>query len=191
MVMVPAPGRPTFADIDALPEHVVGEIIGGELVVMPRPAPPHTEAASVLGAALIGPFRLGLNGPGGWWIEDEPELRLGIDPDMEPIVPDLAGWTRERMPHLPDTAWFGLEPDWVCEVLSPRTEATDRADKMPFYARAGVRHAWLVDPVLFTLEVFRLDAGGWRLVTVQRGAAKVRLEPFDAVELDLGWLWER
>ncbi len=183
--------RPTYADIEALPDNVVGEIIAGELIVNPRPAPRHTHAASVLGGVIVGPFGRGAGGPGGWWIEDEPELRLGVDPDYEPLVPDLAGWRRERMPSLPTTAWFDATPDWVCEVLSPSTAALDRAEKMPFYARARVAHAWLVDPILATLEIYRLDGEGWRMVKTHRGDIKVRAEPFDALEIDLAWLWER
>jgi Uma2 family endonuclease len=189
---VPERRRATIADVEALPDHVVGEIIGGELVVSPRPAPAHAESSSALGVVLGGPFRFGIGGPGGWWIIDEPELRLGLDPEFEAVVPDLAGWRRERMPALPETAWFGVAPDWVCEVLSPGSEALDRAGKMPFYARAGVRHAWLVDPLVRTLEVYRAVEGpAWLLLGTFRESAIVRAEPFDAIELKLEMLWGR
>ncbi len=182
----------TFRDIiDALPEHMTGQVIAGRLVVMPRPAPAHINAASALGHLLGPPFQRGFGGPGGWWIQAEPELVLGIDPDFEPIDPDLVGWRRERMPHLPETAAFDTVPDWVCEVLSPSTEVHDRAEKMPFYARAGVEHAWLVDPVERTLEAFRRDGAVFRPAGAWRGDARVRVEPFDAVEIDLAYLWAR
>lgn len=182
--------RPTYADIEALPPHVVGEILAGELVVSPRPTPRHTNAASTLGMLLGPPFSLGEGGPGGWWLEDEPELHLG-DPDFEAVVPDIAGWRVERMPGLPDTAWFDVVPDWVCEVLSPGTVARDRAQKMPFYARVGVHHAWLVDPVAETLEAYAAESGRWVVLGVWGGEARVRVDPFGAVELPLGRLWER
>lgn len=120
----------TYADLEALPEHVVGELIAGELHVSPRPASPHTVAASVLGFELGGPFHLGRGGPGGWVLLDMPELHLGQDV----LVPDLAGWRRERMPRPPRTAAFTLAPDWVCEVLSPSTARLDRALKLPVYS---------------------------------------------------------
>jgi len=183
--------RPTYEDIEALPPHVVGEIIAGELVVSPRPAPPHANATSRLGMLLGPPFSFGDGGPGGWWIEFEPELHLGTDPDYEPIVPDLAGWRMERMPALPETAWFEMVPDWICEVLSLGTAARDRAEKMPFYARAGVRHTWLVDPLAETLEAYSLEGARWTMIGVWRGAVHVRVEPFQAVELPIGRLWER
>ncbi len=99
-------GYPTYADIEALPPHVVGEILAGELVVSPRPAPPHAIAASILGGFLVGPFGFGIGGPGGWWIIDEPELSLGVDPRYDPVVPDLAGWRFETLPAAPATAQF-------------------------------------------------------------------------------------
>jgi Uma2 family endonuclease len=175
----------TYADLEALPEHVVGEILDGELVVSPRPAPKHARACSRLGMRIGSPFDLGDGGPGGWWILFEPELHLGQDV----VVPDLAGWRRERMPSLPETAWFELAPDWVCEVLSPSTVRHDRAHKLAIYARERVAHAWLVDPLARTLEVLRLGETGWVIVAVHSGDAVVRAEPFAALELDLLPLW--
>lgn len=186
----PARRPPTYADIEALPANVVGEIIAGELVVSPRPAPRHARAASALGGILSGPFDFGHGGPGGWWILDEPELHLGVDAAFAAVVPDLGGWRRERMPALPDEeAFFTLAPDWVCEVLSPRSAAMDRAEKLPFYGRAGVAFAWLVDPRARTLEAFRQEGDGWRLVGSFREDARVCCAPFDAVEIELRLLW--
>ncbi len=182
------PRRPaTYDDLRALPPNVVGEIVGGRLIVTPRPASPHARASSRLGGALDGPFDRGKDGPGGWVLLDEPELHL----HGEVLVPDLAGWRRERMPHLPDAAAFEIAPDWVCEVLSPSTAAVDRTEKLPIYAREGVGHVWLVDPIERILEVFRLERGFWTLQLAASGERGVRAEPFDAVELELGALWER
>jgi Uma2 family endonuclease len=175
----------TYAELEALPEHVVGELIAGELHVSPRPAAPHTVAASRLGGGLSGPFDEGRDGPGGWIILDEPELHFGEDV----LVPDLAGWRRERMPRPPRTAAFTLAPDWACEVLSPSTAALDRGIKLPIYGREGVRHVWLKDPEARTLEVFRLEGAHYVLLVTHTGLARVRAEPFEAVELDLPFLW--
>jgi Uma2 family endonuclease len=175
----------TYADLQALPEHVVGELIAGELHVSPRPAAPHTVAASRLGGGLSGPFDEGRGGPGGWIILDEPELHFGEDV----LVPDLAGWRRERMPRPPRTAAFTLAPDWVCEVLSPSTAALDRGIKLPIYGREGVRHVWLMDPEARTLEVFQLEATRYVLLVTHTGLARIRAEPFEALELDLSFLW--
>lgn len=103
-------------------------------------------------------------------------------------MPDLAGWRRERY-QAPPSGPFQVFPDWICEVLSPSTERDDRIRKLPSYARNGVQHAWLINPVQRTLEVFRLQAGTWLLVAVHCQDDKVRAEPFDAVEIDLSQIW--
>jgi Uma2 family endonuclease len=183
-----SPKRATYADIEALPKNVVGEIFFGVLHAHPRPALPHTKVASRLGVGLGGPFDLGQGGPGGWILLDEPELHLGAEPDI--VVPDLAGWKRDRMSTIPAKPFLTLAPDWVAEIVSPSTEATDRGEKMTIYVREKVAHAWLVDPMIRTLEVFRLDGATWRMLKAWHGDVKVRAEPFDAVELDLAVLWE-
>jgi Uma2 family endonuclease len=139
----------------------------------------------MLGVDVGSSFSKGNGGPGGWWILDEPELHLGDDI----LVPDLAGWRRERMPALPDTAWFELVPDWVCEILSPSTARLDRIQKMPLYATAGVVHLWLIDPDLRTLEAYENLQGRWTLIATHADQDSVRVAPFDAVALELGGLW--
>jgi Uma2 family endonuclease len=184
--------RATYEDVLRCPPQLVAEVLYGVLHTFPRPRRRHARAASVLGVRLGGPFDLGEGGgPGGWLILDGPELHLGAEPDI--LVPDLAGWRRGRAPNLDegeDPAFFAVAPDWVCEVVSPSTEKLDRTDKMDIYAREAVGHVWLVDPIVKTLEVFRLETGrGWLLVTTARDDASVRAEPFEAVELGLGVLW--
>ncbi|MDG4598063.1 MAG: Uma2 family endonuclease [Candidatus Contendobacter sp.] len=175
----------TYEDLFDLPENLVGEIIHGQLITHPRPAPKHAVASSAIGDELVGPFQKGRGGPGGWWILDEPELHLG--PHI--LVPDLAGWRRERLPTMPDTAFFTLPPDWVCEVLSPGTARTDRADKMPIYAAQGIPFLWLIDPAPRTLEVFVLREGRWSLEHVYQQDDEVRAVPFEAIAFPLADLW--
>ena len=186
-MVAPVRRRATYADVLAAPRHLVAEVIAGELRLSPRPAGPHALVASVLGLELGPPFHRGRGGPGGWILLDEPELHLGA----EIVVPDLAGWRRERMPAVANVAYFDLAPDWICEVLSPSTQAIDRAEKMEIYLRERVAHAWLVDPIARTLEVYRRGEAVWQRLAVFRDDARVRAEPFDAFELPLGLLWQR
>jgi len=174
-----------YEDLFALPENLVGEIIDGELYTHPRPAPRHAVALTGLAIELGPPFHRGRGGPGGWWILDEPELHL----DSDILVPDLAGWRRERMPAIPETAWFDLPPDWVCEVLSPATARLDRMSKMPRYAGYGVPYCWLVDPTARTLEAFKLQDRQWLMLASFVDEADVAVEPFDAVSFPLDALW--
>jgi Uma2 family endonuclease len=173
----------TYDDLVRVPEHYVAEMFDGDLYASPRPAVPHARAAIKLAAKLDGPFDL--DGPGGWIFLPEPELHFGNDV----LVPDLAGWRRERLPSLANDAYLTLAPDWVCEVLSPCTEALDRGKKLRIYVREGVAHAWLVDPLRQSLEVLALESGMLAALERYHGDESVRARPFDAVELGLRALW--
>jgi Uma2 family endonuclease len=186
--MARARPRATYDDALQVPEHMVAEIIDGELYATPRPASPHAFAAAGIGRDLFGPFHREPGGPpapGGWWILFEPELHLNSDL----IVPDLTGWRHEHMARVPSVAYFTQPPDWVCEIVSPTTAATDRVRKMRVYAREQVAHAWLVDPLAKTLEVYRLEQGRWAVAATYSGDERVRAEPFDAIELQLSRWW--
>ncbi|MCA9713015.1 MAG: Uma2 family endonuclease, partial [Myxococcales bacterium] len=167
----------TYADLLAVPDHLVAEIVRGSLYTSPRPAPRHANAAGVLGGELNMVWQRGRGGPGGWWILPEPELHLGDDI----LVPDIAGWRRERMERLPETAWFALRPDWVCEILSPSTARLDRGEKLDVYADRGVPWAWLVDPGARLVEVFELTGGRWTRHATARDETAAELPPFGAV----------
>lgn len=180
--------KATYDDLRAVPEHVVAEIVGGELITNPRPRPRHAHATSAIGSQLFDPFNRPPGDPqglGGWWILFEPELHLGDDM----VVPDLAGWRRTRMPTLPDDVGMSLAPDWACEVLAPSTNQLDRQRKMPIYARERVEHLWLVDPVARTLEIYRRDGGRLVMEGTHSGAERVSTPPFDVVALDLARWW--
>ncbi len=181
----PAEKFADYNDILAAPENRVAEIIDGQLHTQPRPAPKHTNSASSLGDELMSPFQKGRGGPGGWWILDEPEIHLG----HHVLVPDLAGWRRERMPALPETNWFENPPDWICEVLSPSTMRIDRIKKMRIYAEYGVAHTWLIDPLAQTLEVYELQTKHWVMVGTYEGEEEASAVPFDAITFRLGDLW--
>ena len=185
--MNPARKRATYADLLQVPERFVAEIIDGELTTAPRPSFPHARAVSIISRQLDSFDRSpdGPDGPGGWWILFEPELHLGADI----LVPDIAGWRRERMPVLEDVPYSDLAPDWVCEVVSPSTGRSDHVLKMPIYAREQVGHLWLVDPGLRTLEVYGLEAHRWVVLRTHGGNETIRAEPFEAIEIDLGRWW--
>jgi Uma2 family endonuclease len=183
----PPKRRATYQDVIDAPEHMVAEILDGELFLSPRPAAPHAVATTVLGSQLTQPFYLGRGGPGGWIIMFESELHVGEDV----VVPDLAGWKRERMPRVPDRPFLDLAPDWVCETLSPSTLRIDRRKKLRIYAREGVSYVWLLGPIERHLEIYRLqsDSGQLALVNVHGDDEVVRAEPFEAIELELAPLW--
>jgi len=182
----PVPPAPTRADLEALPEDVVGEIIEGVLYTAPRPRAPHSNVESVLAGDLNAPFQRGRGGPGGWWILIEPGIEL---PGATEIVPDIAGWRRERLPELPREARIRVVPDWVCEILSPTTRRHDQLIKRPFYARAGVAYLWMIDIDACTVSVSRLVDGHWLELAVHGGADEIRAEPFAEVALSMADWW--
>jgi Uma2 family endonuclease len=181
--------RATYDDLMRVPDTMVAEIIAGDLITSPRPATPHAHTGTVIGADVVSAFH-GQPGappkPGGWWILFEPELHFGDDV----LVPDFAGWRRERLPVLPNVPAMTLAPDWACEIVSPSTAALDRARKMPIYAREDVGHLWLVDPLARTLEIYRRREDGYWIVVDAHGAEDVvHAEPFQAIALALDHWW--
>jgi Uma2 family endonuclease len=176
----------TYADLLALPPQLTGQIVDGELIAMPRPSTGHSAVTSELMFELTGPFGRGRGGPGGWVFRGEPELHLA----GHVLVPDLAGWKKERYGTPPtDQKWLSVEPDWVCEVLSPSTASVDRVAKHRIYLSAGVRWEWFIDPLARVLEAFQNLDGRWTQLGSWDSTERPRVAPFDAFELDLAALW--
>lgn len=177
----------TYEDLYKIPDNMIGEIIDGELIATPRPAPKHVRATTVL-SNIIGPSydRSGEGGgPGGWIFLYEVEIKLG----EHILVPDLAGWKQERFPTEIEHNWIPVAPDWICEFLSPATLRTDKIKKMPVYAQFGVAYAWLIDPRDKTLDIYSLESGRWSLLGSFVENDKVRAEPFLEIEINLADLW--
>lgn len=181
----PATKPATYADLEAVPPHLVAEIIDGVLRTHPRPSPRHGGTANALGHELTGPFQKGTGGPGGWIFFVEPEVKLGSDI----LVPDIAGWRRERLSTYPERNYFESAPDWVCEILSGSTERRDRTVKMRIYGVAGIPHFWLIDPRIQILEAFENSSGRWTKVGDWNSNDIVHAPPFDAVQFNLADLW--
>jgi Uma2 family endonuclease len=176
----------TLADLEALPSSQRGEIIEGTLYALPRPRFAHTRVEGRIYGDLDGPFDRGRGGPGGWWILIEPGIELPGSPE---VAPDVAGWRRERMPRPPRKGEsIQIVPDWICEVLSPRTRGYDNLVKKRYYAKIGVPHLWYVDPDTRSLQAMKLVEGRWLELGTWGEDEVVRAEPFGDVEIALaGW----
>jgi Uma2 family endonuclease len=175
----------SYQNVVDAPEIMIAELIDGDMYAWPRPGGPHTRVSSALGMDIGTPYDRGHGGPGGWWILFEPELHL----DGQVLVPDLAGWRRERMPEIPGDHRFVVPPDWVCEVISPSSEGVDRGKKMRIYAEFGVAWLWLVDPLVRLIQVFTLIDTRWSLTSTFTGEDTVRAEPFLEAAIGLGSIW--
>jgi Uma2 family endonuclease len=175
---------PRYEELLTLPDDVIGEIMDGEMVVTPRP-PALAAAATMALRNELSQATVEAAGRHGWWILDEARLRLGANI----LVPDLTGWRRQRMPRRSEKKYFELAPDWACEVLSPPTAINDRTRKLRIYASHGLCWLWVVDPTHHTVEVLWLEGDEWVVVGACGGDQKVRIPPFDGVEIALGSVW--
>ena len=186
MIIETAKKPATYADLEAVPPHLVAEILFGNLVTHPRPATRHGLAATSLSAELVGPFQRGRGGPGGWIFINEEELHFG--PHI--VVPDIAGWRRERLPeNAHEGGFIEIAPDWICEVLSPLTEMHDKGSKRRIYALYGVAHLWHLDARSKTLEIFALQNEHWLLTHTFVDQDEVCAPPFTDIAFSLGLLW--
>ena len=184
--MMSTSARPlaTAADLMAIPdEERFHEVIGGEIVRKADPSGEHGGAQVDLAGWLFAAAfrrRSSSRGPGGWWFASEVEVEIGPN---EVYRPDLMGWRRERVPERPRGTPVRERPDWVCEILSPRSVRRDRGPKFAGYHRAGVPHYWLVDPEEEMLTVHRWTKDGYLVVLNAERGSRVRAEPFEALEL--------
>lgn len=179
----------TVADLMAIPaDKRFHELLAGDLVRKATPSGEHGDAQSALVVRIKGPFQRRPGGklPGGWWIYTEVEIELGPE---HVYRPDVAGWRRERVPERPTGTPITQRPDWVCEVLSPSNPGTDRVTKLNQYHRFAIPHYWIVDPMEESLSVLRWTPDGYLLVLAAPRDARVRAEPFEAVELFVGALF--
>lgn len=185
----PLTGQRALDAVQAAPANQVAEVLDGELYTFPRPALPHADATTALGSDLRSAFDKGRDGPGGWIILFGLELHLGDGPDI--LVPNLAGWRRERVPKVPDAPFFDVAPDWLCEVSSPSTARVDRTKKLKIYAREQVARVWMVSPAARLLEVLALDGDTYQILSAWGEDDVIRAPPFEAVGIELAGLWGR
>jgi Uma2 family endonuclease len=176
----------TYDDLLDLPEGVYAELHAGELVTQPGALPEHGRVQGGLLRFIGGPFDDDTDGPDGWWILLETDVRFT---PHDVTRPDLAGWRRARLPSPAGVRPIDVVPDWICEVLSPSNARHDRVFKQRLYARHGVPYYWLVDPAERTLEAYVLKDSQWLVAGVWDDTAVARVPPFEAVELPVGRLF--
>lgn len=181
-------GTATTSDLLSIPDNDrYHELIAGEIVPKATPSAEHGTAQRKLGA-LVDPFdrRPGSHWPGGWWLMTEVEVELA---DHEVYRPDVVGWRRERVTERPRGNPVRIRPDWIGEILSPTNSGNDRVTKLNAYHRFEIPHYWIIDPDDETLSAFRWTAAGYLLIVAARTGDRVRVEPFDAIEIDVGELF--
>jgi Uma2 family endonuclease len=174
--------------LDAIRQGLACEIVAGEVVEKAVGDERHGDAQLELGMVVRGGYnrRPAPRGPpGGWWIRSEVDIRFGDDV----YRPDLSGWRRDRVPRMPEEWPVPVAPDWVAEILSASTAARDLGVKMRAYLAAGVGHYWVVDRQHEVLTVFRRNDRAYEVALTAIVGERVRAEPFEAVEIDVGRLF--
>ena len=175
----------TYADLVAASDLLIAEIIFGRLVTHRRGDLHHNVVLAALMSALAPVVLNESRHPQSWLCLPRVEVHVG--PHV--IVPDVAAWRLGRIRPLLDGNWIDLAPEWACEVLSPETAARDRGEKKIVYAKAGVRHLWLIDPATRTLEAHELRDGKWTVLKSFRDCSKVVAPPFLGLNFPLDTLW--
>jgi Uma2 family endonuclease len=171
----------SIVDLLASPEERV-ELIDGEIVRRPMARAEHGTAQLRTGIELGPADRAG--GPGGWWIGTE--MSVAYEPHQCPSH-DLAGWRKERMPKRP-TGIIEIRPDWVCEIVSPGHERKDTLTLFLLLQRHRVPFYWLIWPESRTLIAWQLDGGHYRTIASVTEPSRMRIPPFEAIEIDLGYI---
>ena len=174
----------TLADLLAIPEETRRhELIEGAIEDKGAATGEHGAAQNKL-SVFTGPFgrRPGGRWPGGWWFATEVDVYF--DP-ANTFRPDMAGWRRDRVPAAPRGIPIMARSDWVCEILSTNRR-NDLVKKKRVYHRHGVPHYWIIDPVEETLSVDRWSPDGYVEILAAERGDRVRAEPFDAIELQVG-----
>ncbi len=130
-----------FAEMLPGTDSVWYELIRGELVKMPPAGPRHGEVCSTIGALLHvfvkarGLGRVAANAPG---------IVTERDPDTV-RAPEVAFWSRERLPELPQE-FTSVPPDLAVEVVSPRDPHREVLDKVLHFLDQGGRLVGVIDP---------------------------------------------
>lgn len=176
----------TYEDLLAIPEEVRAELLAGEIVAQPSGLPKHGRVQLAMGRFIAGPFDGDVDGPDGWWILQEIDIRFTRH---DVTRPDLAGWRRSRLVDPEDVRPIDVVPDWICEVLSPSNARHDRVFKARLYAEHGVPYYWLIDPAERTLEAYVLRDSQWLRAGAWDDTEVARVPPFEAIELPVGRLF--
>ena len=186
----PARKPATEADFFAIPEHERWhELYDGQVVERAAPSGEHSNAQSGVISVIKPRYQRrggGPEGPGGWWIYSEAEIRLS---PTKIVRPDVSGWRRERCPEAPRGVVIELRPDWVCEVVSPSNASEDMVRKLNLYREAGISHYWTVELRDELLTAHRLREGAWMIALRAERHEIVRAEPFDAIDFPVGVLF--
>lgn len=164
------------------------ELINGEIVQRPSPRFSHSTVQGQLRGEYHS-LQKKKKGDGGWWICTEISVRYSA---TQAPSHDIAGWRKERLPQ-PPAGVMTVNPDWVCEIVSPSHEKKDTLQIMLLLLAQQVPYYWIVYPEDRTVMVYALNDGKYVLTateTVRDESYTVALPPFMDMPIDLGSVFE-
>jgi len=129
------------------------ELVKGVIVTMPPASFYHGQVCSKMDRKL-GNFVEEHNL--GWTTSNDSGVIVERGPDTV-RGPDVAFWSKERLPDPPRKGYPSVVPDLVVEVLSPSDVFTRVHRKVTEYHNAGVRVVWILVPEDRSVAVFRPD----------------------------------
>jgi Uma2 family endonuclease len=151
MIVRPYAPPLTVAEYKNLPETGPRyQLIEGDLYMAPAPNRFHQDISRNLGVILANylaahPIGVLYSAPFDVYLTD-----------IDVFQPDLLIVLNESRRILTDAGAEGA-PDFVVEVLSPKTRQLDLINKKRTYARMGVKELWIIDPEPKDLTVYRFD----------------------------------
>lgn len=170
----------TYDDYRALPDDGRRyELFEGELQVTPAPTTQHQRVSGNLEFLLRAHVRTHALGE----VLDAP---IDVILDRGTVVqPDILFVSKKRLAIITERAVEG-PPDLVVEILSESTAQRDRGVKQQLYARYGVAHYWIVDPMSRSLAEYVLAERAYTLrgTTTAPGAVTTALFADLRLELD-------
>jgi Uma2 family endonuclease len=171
----------TYADLEAYEDPLSRyEIINGELIVSPAPAPDHGQLVLALYDAFKSSVKAGKLGR--LWVAPV-DVELGLH---NIIQPDLLFISRDRL-GMVGKIIRGV-PDLAVEVVLPGSLRQDYVAKRALYELAGVKEYWIVDPMRRSITVLVLENGAY--VSVEPGDGFARSTVVPGVEIEIFPLFE-
>jgi Uma2 family endonuclease len=147
----------TYKQYASIDEDV--EVFSGRVYMMASANSRHQIVATELAAQLVQQLR---GKPCVPMMDEDVEL----DPDAENsddfgvFRPDLLIVCDPKKIDGP-TGHIKGAPDFILEILSPSNPSTDMIVKSDYYAKAGVKEYWILDPAAKRLTICTLDSSGF------------------------------
>jgi Uma2 family endonuclease len=167
MIVRPHAQPLTVAEYRNLPETGPRyQLIEGDLYMAPAPNRFHHDISRNLLTTLVNylsvhPIGVLYNAPFDVYLTD-----------IDVFQPDLLIVLNENRRILTDAGAEGA-PDFVVEILSPKTRHLDLVNKKRVYARIGVKELWIIDPDQEKIDVYHFDQDPSEPVAIVGGQQQI------------------